>query len=106
MTDSTIFKKLAAEKLSAALFQQVETNLDLLLECFNETREYEYYSQQSQYEYLRDLENRYRQIRSEFEATFEPMWPGFARERWPEIDEHFKLKLAKDKNSTDSDIPF
>ena len=39
-----------------------------------------------------EIRDEFHEIRDEFRLRYEPDWPSFARERWPEIDEYFNLQ--------------
>lgn len=103
MTNSTLFKQVAATNLPEDLFQQIEPHLDSLLCHYQESEQISRELNYIETMYARD---RYDLIRAEFNQINEKNWPEFARERWPEIDNHFNLEWAKDKNQTDSDFPF
>jgi hypothetical protein len=89
MTDIKIFKEIASKKLPEYLFEELEPHLESLLKAIsgaeNEAREYEYHIKEVNRE-------RYRSLQDEFAETMKPLWPAFARERWPEIDKYYNFE--------------
>ncbi len=88
MINDALFKHVASNELPASMYQMLEPHLDSLLESYRDSEAMG--DQLATLEYL-DLGRRFRTLRAEFEETRDADWPAFARENWPEIDEHFTI---------------
>lgn len=106
MTQTSLFKQVAAKNLPKSLFQQLEPHLNTLINNYEENKqicaEIEYID--SKYLYAR-----YNKIKAEFNEISKPMWLFFARERWPEIDHFFDLSPSEEFDKVfgwDDELPF
>ena len=88
MTDIKMFKLIASTNLLESLYQQLEPQLDSLFEMASMAEESDFLESKYYHERLREL-------KIEFEESVSSMWPAFARERWPEVDNYFDLEKAK-----------
>lgn len=91
MSDLFLFKQKAAKELPEGLYQKLEPHLDLLLDCLIKNGRTAEYLGRSYLAYTSSLSNRYDEIRREFEKANETKWTEFAKERWPEVEQHFDL---------------
>jgi hypothetical protein len=84
-----VFKNAASKSLPEAIYQQLLPHLDTLLSSYEDQRSEE--SQMMDWQVECD-EERFRDIRREYEDATEINWQAFARERWPDIDKYFTFE--------------
>ena len=88
MTDIKMFKLIASTNLPESLYQQLEPHLESLLDDISSHEQIDEY-------FSYDNQKQLNQLKFEFRESVSSMWPAFARERWPEVDNYFDLEKAK-----------
>ena len=89
MTKIDLFKNVAMQKLPEEVYRQLEPFIPDVLDGYHEGCEYADYI--AHWDAQDDL-RRYGEIREEFRKQGKGDWLSFARERWPEIDQHINLE--------------
>ena len=102
MSDTNLFKQIAATNLPANLYLQMEPHLDSLLHEYEVSE-----SEQKQLAFYKheDNQERYAEIKEQFDELMRPAWVAFAHERWPDIDAFFTLEPSKENRPYD-DVNF
>ena len=98
MIDITMFKKIVSETIPLDLHQKIETHIDQI--CFRYEQAVTDEAQGKQIEY-EQINERYSDLREDFNKENEKNWKSYAKERWPEIEEHYIIPdpLAKEEKA-------
>ena len=85
MTEITLFKSIASKNLPESLYEQLEPHLTSLFKHIDERVLLDQLIEQ-------ETQGRLSEAKEAFFESVIPMWPAFAREHWPDIEEFFDLK--------------
>ena len=96
MIDITMFKEIVSETMPLDLHQKIEPHIDEICSRYERAITDEVQGKQLQWEMINE---RYDEIRDDFNKENEVNWKSYAKERWPEIEEYFNFSdpLAKEE---------